>query len=106
MNKILQGVLINMGKVAASTVPGGNVVVSGIEALAAARKTADKGDDVEAGLQMLVGGIQVSEGLGGHFAEEPGFQMGLYQVKAGVTQMVASVKAHQAAEKATARPTP
>lgn len=97
MNKILQSVLLNMGKAAASTVPGGMTAVSAAEALVLARKTAEKGDDVDAAVQALVAAISIAEGLGGHFAEEPGFQFGLYQVKAGAMQMIAAVKAHQAA---------
>jgi hypothetical protein len=97
MNKILQAILLNMGKAAASTVPGGSVAVGAAEGIIAAAKSPGKADDVDAIFAGILAGVSVLEGLGGHFAEEPGFQAGLYQIKGGATLVAASIKAHKAA---------
>lgn len=97
MNKILQGVLMGIGKELLGKVPGGNAALSGVQAGIAARKTPEKADDIEAVFQTIVAGIQILEGFGGHFAEEPSFQTHLYMAKAGVTGMIGDVRAHKAA---------
>ena len=95
MNKILKVILLGAEQVARVAVPGGAAVDDAARAIIKARGTAGKGDDAEAIFQTGVASLQLIEGFGGHFADEPDFQAGLYQAKAGFTLMAKAIKAHQ-----------
>ena len=95
MNKILKAILLGGEQVARVVVPGAAAVDDAARAIVKARGTPGKGDDAEAIFQTGVASLQLIEHFGGHFADEPQFQAGLYQAKAGFTLMAAAIQAHR-----------
>jgi hypothetical protein len=95
VNKILQAILIGVGKTAASALPGGSVAVQAAEDIIKAKQTPGKADDVDAVFGTGVAVLAVLENLSAvDFANEPDFQAGLYQAKGGFTLMAKAVKNH------------
>ena len=95
MNKILQDILIGVGKTAVSALPGGALAVQAAEDIVKAKQTPGKADDVDAVFGTGVAVLAVLENVGAaDFANEPDFQAGLYQAKGGFTLMAKAVKTH------------
>jgi hypothetical protein len=92
MNKILKMILIGAEQVAIAAVPG----ASAVDVAARAIIKASSGDEkVESIFKTGVAVLQVIEAQGVDFAEEPAFQVGLYQAKAGFTLMAQAIQDHK-----------
>jgi len=95
MNKILKLILLGAEQTARLAVPGAAAVDDAARAILKARGTPGKSDDAEAIFQTGVATLQLIEGFGGHFADEPDFQAGLYQAKSGFVLMAKAIQAHR-----------
>jgi hypothetical protein len=94
VNKILKAIL-GVGHVIVDTaVPGGSAVTEAAEAIIKAHGTPGKADDAEAIFQTGVASLTLMENFV-QFADEPDFQTGLYQAKAGFTLMAKAIQAHR-----------
>lgn len=93
MNKILKAVLGVGHLIADAAIPGVAIATDAAEAILKARGTPGKADDAEAIFATGVAVLTVLEHYV-QFADEPDFQAGLYQAKAGFTLMAKAIQAH------------
>jgi hypothetical protein len=90
---ILKAILINAGKGAVATIPGGGAVVGAAESIVKASTGAEKG---EAAVETLIAAIAVLEQTTLiDFADEPEFLAAFYALKVDAVRMVNAVKNHK-----------
>lgn len=86
MNAILKAILVNAGKAAEVAVAGS--IPGGAEIDAAARAVIAQPHSVDAAVAAAIAAVHVLEtDYGVQFANEPDFQIGILQVKAGLTSI-------------------